>query len=115
MRRTSGREAARGASPRWPRGILVTGAADSSAPISASGCSAGVTSWSVWTASTYDLWIEERDVAVARAMDRFLEVSGDIRHPEAYARVPGTRTASSICPRARVCVLPARSLGSTST
>ena len=39
--------------------------------------------------SFYDPWIKERNLAVARAMDRFVEVRGDIRDTEAYARVPG--------------------------
>lgn len=38
--------------------------------------------------SFYDPSIKERNLAVARAMEGFQEVRGDIRDPEAYARVP---------------------------
>ena len=39
--------------------------------------------------SFYDPWIKERNLAAARAMDRFVEVRGDIRDAEAYAHIPG--------------------------
>ncbi|HUF76935.1 MAG TPA: NAD-dependent epimerase/dehydratase family protein [Longimicrobiales bacterium] len=38
--------------------------------------------------SFYDPWIKERNLAVARGMDGFVELRADIRDPEAYTRLP---------------------------